>query len=455
VYWIISGGNEGARKTTFMSPKLSLHRTGCALPRREARVDVSGPCRHAAPMPRNVIFVAPFPTDVTMRFVRAASRHPDVRLLGIVHTPPQGEDAAVYRDFVRVTDPLSTRDIIDATEVLRRRHGAPDRIIGILEALMVQLAQARQHFGVAGTPPAVADLFRDKARMKAALTAAGLPVARNRLLRNQGDARSFAAEAGFPIVLKPPAGMGARSTFRVNSLDELIRASQGMGASEARPVLAEEFLRGREFSFETITVGGKPQLESLSHYLPSCLEVLENPWIQWCCLLPRDISGHEYDGARQLARGAITALGLEDGMTHMEWFQRPDESLVIGEIAQRPPGANISLMTGLAHDRDPYQAWIRAVVDGKFDGPWERKFAVGSAFLRGMGHGRVAGVSGVREVQDAVGRYVVEAKLPTIGAPKSDGYEGDGYVVVKDPSTEVVKQVLKKIIETVQVHYAG
>ena len=44
-------------------------------------------------MPRNVIFAAPFPSDVTMRFVRAAARHPDVKLLGIVHTPPSGTDA--------------------------------------------------------------------------------------------------------------------------------------------------------------------------------------------------------------------------------------------------------------------------------------------------------------------------------------------------------------------------
>src|SRR2546429_2524044 len=204
-------------------------------------------------MPRNVIFAAPFPTDITMRFVRAAARLPEVRLLGIVHTPPEGEDAAVYRDLVRVTDPLSTQDLIEATEILRRRHGQPVRIIGILEAMMVQLAQARAHFGVPGTPPAVAGLFRDKAKMKAALRAAGLPVARNRLLRGEGDARGFASEVGFPMVLKPPAGMGARSTWRVNSLEELLRGVAGIGASDARPILAEEFLRGREFSFETVT----------------------------------------------------------------------------------------------------------------------------------------------------------------------------------------------------------
>jgi D-alanine-D-alanine ligase-like ATP-grasp enzyme len=405
-------------------------------------------------MPRNVIFAAPFPTDITMRFVRAAARLPDVRLLGIVHTPPQGEDAGVYHDLARVTDPLATQDLIEATEVLRRRHGQPDRIIGILEAMMVQLAQARAHFGVAGTQPPVADLFRDKARMKQALRAAGLPVAKSRLIRGQSDARSFAEEVGFPLVLKPPAGMGAKSTWRVNSLDELLRGAAGMGASEARPVLGEEFLRGREFSLETITLGGVPRVESISHYLPTCLEVLENPWIQWCCLLPRDISGPDYDGARKMARGAIAALGLTDGMTHMEWFQRPDGSLVIGEIAQRPPGANISTMTGLAHSVDPFRAWVRAVVDGELEGTWERKYAVGSAFLRGMGHGRVAHLSGVHEVYQAVGKLVVEAKLPSVGAMKSDGYEGDGYVIVRDPSTEVVEQALQKTIETIQVHYA-
>lgn len=406
-------------------------------------------------MPRNVVFVAPFPAEVTMRFVRAAARAPDVRLLGVVHTPPSGDDARLYRDVVRVTDPLSAHDIIDATELLRRRHGQPYRIVGILESLMVQLAQARAHFRVPGTPPRVAELFRDKSLMKAALRAAGLPVARSRLIRSERDARGFADEVGFPMVLKPPAGMGGKSTYRVSSSDELVRAARGMGAGDANPVLAEEFLRGREFSFETITTQGRPRGESISHYLPGCLEAIENPWIQWTCVLPRDVSGPEYDAPKAMSRATIRALGLDDGMTHMEWFQRPDESLVIGEIAQRPPGANISLMTGLAHDIDLYDAWIRAVVDGDFQGPWERRYAVGSAFLRGMGHGRVASVSGIHETWEAVGRWVVEANLPTVGAPKNESYEGDGYVVVRDPSTAVVKQLLKTIIETMRVSYTG
>jgi D-alanine-D-alanine ligase-like ATP-grasp enzyme len=406
-------------------------------------------------MPRNVIFVAPFPSEVTMRFVRAAARLDDVRLLGVVHTPPSGADANVYHDFVRVTEPLSEKDTVDGCEVLRRRHGQPTQIIGILEALQVQIATARVKLGVPGTPPEVAELFRDKSKMKAALRAAGLPVARSRLVGRESEARDFAAAVGFPIVLKPPAGMGAKSTFRLRHMDELIGALQGMGVSPDRPVLLEEFLRGEEFSFETLTLGGEPQMHSISRYLPTCLHALENPWIKWCNLEPRDISGPEFDEIRKVGYAAVKALGLSDGMTHMEWFRRPDGSVAIGEIAQRPPGANISLMTGLAHGQDIYRAWVRAVVDGVFDGPWERKYAVGSAFLRGPGHGRVSSVKGVHEVHQKIGHLVAEANLPTLGAPKADGYEGDGYIVVRDPDTDVVADALKTIIQTVQVGYSA
>ena len=41
---------------------------------------------------------------------------------------------------------------------------------------------------------------------------------------------------------------------------------------------------------------------------------------------------------------------------------------------------------GYAHAADMYKAWARAVIDGGYDGPYERKYAVGCAFLRGVGH---------------------------------------------------------------------
>lgn len=404
-------------------------------------------------MTRNLVFVAPFPADVTMRFVRAAAKLDNIKLLGVVHTPPP-QAHTLYDDMVRIENPMDQRELIDAVELLRRRHGQPYRIIGVLEMMQEQLADLRAHFGVAGTPPAVADLFRDKAKMKVALRAAGLPTARHKTLQSAKDAKDFAAEVGFPMVIKPPAGLGSKSTFRIRSMDELGHALDALSISEKNPMLAEEFLTGREFSFETLTIGGVPRFHSISHYMPTCLEAVETPWVQWCCMLPRDISGKEYDGIREVGFKTIKALGLQDGMTHMEWFQRPDGSLAIGEIAQRPAGANISIMNCYAHDMDLYRAWNRAVVDSAFDGPWERKYAVGTAFLRGLGRGRVTGATGFAEIKRQLGPSIVEAKIPEVGDPKSDSYEGDGYIIVRDPSTDVVKDLLKTIIQTIKIYYA-
>ncbi|HVV87357.1 MAG TPA: ATP-grasp domain-containing protein [Kofleriaceae bacterium] len=403
---------------------------------------------------RNVVFAAPFPLLTTMRFARAAARLPDVRLLGICQEPPTGDDAALFADLVRVPDALDSGQLVDAARVLQRRHGDLHRVLGILEPLQVQLAEVRQALGVPGTDPVTADLFRDKARMKDELRKHGLPCARHAMIRTWADAQAFVAEVGFPLVLKPLAGMGCKATWRIGGHDELRAALGAMHASPEQPALAEEFLRGREFSFETITIGGEVKWTSISRYLPTPLEVMETPWIQWCVVLPRAIDTGEFDDLQTLGRKTVTALGLDTGFTHMEWFRRDDGSIAIGEIAARPPGANIVLCNGYAHDADLYRAWARAVVDGAFDGPWERRYAVGCAFLRGVGRGRVVRVSGVDEAQARVGKLVVDARLPSRGAPRSDSYEGDGHVIVRDPDTDVVKAALKTIIETIQIDYA-
>lgn len=403
---------------------------------------------------RNVVFAAPFPLETTMRFARAAARLDGVRLLGIVQEAPGGEDARLFADVVRVADGLDAGQLCDAARLLQSRHGDIHRVLGILEPLQVQLAQVRQELGVPGTDPRTADLFRDKARMKEELRRHGLPCARHRLIESWQDAEAFVAEVGLPLVLKPPAGMGCKATWRIDRADQLRAALAALGASPDSPALAEEFLRGREYSFETITIGGEVRFTSFTRYYPTPLEVMETPWIQWVVVLPRVVDGPEFDDARELGLRAVRALGLETGFTHMEWFRRDDGSLAIGEIAARPPGAHIVLGNGYAHDTDMYRAWARAVVDGAFDGPYERRHAVGIAYLRGVGRGRVARVSGVERAQQLVGRLVAEARLPQPGTPRSDSYEGDGYVIVRDPDTEVVKAAMKTVIETIRVEYA-
>jgi biotin carboxylase len=402
---------------------------------------------------RNVLFVAPYPLETTLRFARAIARLDGVRLLGIYHEPPGGADARLFADGMQVRDALDPRQLIEAARALERGYGKLHRVTGILEPMQVQLAQVREALGVPGPTVQTADLFRDKARMKDELRRHGLPCAQHRTITTAAEAGEFAEHVGYPLVLKPLAGMGCKATWRINGPAELHSALEAVRPSGTNPVLAEEFLRGREYSFETITVGGEPRFQSFTRYLPTPLEVVENPWIQWVVLHPRVIDGPEFDDARALGVRAVKALGLETGFTHMEWFRREDGSLAIGEIAARPPGANIVSGNNYAHDADFYRAWARAVVDEAFDGPYTRKYAVGTAFLRGAGRGRVAEVTGLDALRRQLGAHVVETRLPAIGSPKADTYEGDGYIMVRDPDLEVVKRAMVQVIETVRIRY--
>ncbi len=178
--------------------------------------------------------------------------------------------------------------------------------------------------------------------------------------------------------------------------------------------------------------------------------MLRNPWVQWTVLLPRDISGPEYAGIREIGPQALDALGVRDALTHMEWFRRPDGSVAISEVAARPPGAQITSMLGYVHDVDFHRVWAELVILGRFTPP-ERRYAAGTAYLRGQGRGRVGAVHGVDDVQRDIGRLVVEARLPEVGQSASSSYEGEGYVMVRDPDTDAVRHALQRIITGIRV----
>jgi hypothetical protein len=209
-------------------------------------------------------------------------------------------------------------------------------------------------------------------------------------------------------------------------------------------------MTGDEHSFDSVFIAGRPVWHSVSRYLPSPLQVLENPWIQWCVLLPREIGGEEYRAIREVAFRAVEVLGLENGLSHMEWFRRPDGSVAISEVGARPPGARITDLLSWAHDADFYRLWARLMVEGSFDPP-ERLYASGAAYLRGMGRGRVAAIEGLDEAQRDLGNLVVDARLPSRGDPASDGYEGEGTIVLRHAETEVVEKGLARLISSVRI----
>ncbi len=407
-------------------------------------------------MNRHVIFAAPFFMDATLRFLRGAARLPDVTLTVVSQDPeermPPDLRSAIAGHW-RVDDALDPQQLVDAARALQSRFGTAISYMATLEQLQVPLAKAREVLGIEGLSTEAARNFRDKSRMKNVLREAGIPCAHHALAGDPADAKSFIDRVGLPVVVKPPDGAGGKGTYRLDRQQDVHAFLQQAALSASNPTLFEEFVQGTEHSFDSVVVNGEPVWHSISRYMPSPLEVLENDWIQWCVLLPRDISGTEYDSIREAGFAAVKALGLQTGLSHMEWFRLANGNIAISEVGARPPGAQISSLLSYAHDFDFYTAWPRLIAFGKFEPP-PRKFAVGAAYIRGQGRGRVKNITGLDEAQRRFGSLVVEAKLPQQGQPPSNSYEGDGYIIVRHPDTDVVEHTLQQIVRIIRVELA-
>ncbi len=400
------------------------------------------------------IFVCPLLSENASRMIVAAAGLSGVRLGVISHDPQESAPDWARRSIGahwRVDSILDPDQLVRAVHGLAQMTGEPvHRLFGAYEQAQEPIAVARERLGIAGMSSANTHNFRDKARMKDVLRAAGIPCAKHALAATADDAIREAARIGYPLVIKPPAGAGAISTFRVERESELRSALALAPPSREHPALLEEFVLGEEHSLETISIRGKAVWHSLTRYSPTPLDVVRNPWIQWCVLLPRETGAPEYDDIKGAAGGALRALGMETGLSHMEWFRRTDGSIAIGEVGARPPGAQITTMVSRANDIDFLAAWARAMIFEEFTVPVQ-KYAVGTAFLRGQGSGRVRSIHGIENAAAEVAPLVCDYKLPHAGQVPTGSYEGEGFIMVRHPETAVVERALTRIVSLIRV----
>lgn len=404
---------------------------------------------------RHLAFVAPRFLPNTLRYMAAFLGLEGARV-SIISEDPEARLPGPLRERIaghyQVDNCLEASELIRACRAITTGLGPIDRLNGVLEQLQLPLAAARDALGIEGMSLAVARNFRDKDQMKEVLRRAGVPVAKSVLATSVEQLRQFTREVGFPIVVKPPAGLGAKATFRLNS-DEQLQGliALGLAPSPAQPAQAEEFVLGREFTCETVAIAGQPVWQSGTRYYPGPLEVLENPWMQYVVLLPREEQDPTWRSFDPINSAALQALGVGTALTHMEWFLRSDGSMLVSEVGARPPGVQIMPMMALAHETDMIADWATLMCFDRFE-PKPRKWAAGTAFFRGQGRGeRVVGVHGWDEACEVIGDALVEATVPKVGQPKAESYEGEGYAIVKHASTEGALNAVRELITRVRV----
>lgn len=405
----------------------------------------------------HVIFLAPhFPAN-QRRFVQGL-KNVGARVTGIGDAPLHGIDSQVqelldgYEEVGNVTDP---DQVIAAVKRVQARGPWVHRLEAAVEAHMYCAAAVREACRIPGLPTRTVELCRDKVEMKEFLGNKGFPVARQSAVQRAEDLRAFVTQVAFPVILKPRAGAGAASTYKIEDEAGLLRAIAETGIDKRpAPYTAEQFLSGHEGFFDTLTVRGQVVFEAISHYYPNVLPAMRDRTVNPIIVTSNRLDAPGYQELRQFGRDVVAALGIDTSPSHMEWFFGP-EGLKFSEIGARPPGVNVWDLYCEVLGHDLYTEWARGVCWGDTQGLDGPRLAGGLVAIRPDRDGVIQGYTGLDEAQRKYGPSIWRANLPQPGQrtqPVEAGYLANAAVWVKHADFDTAQEILQDIGRTVHLH---
>jgi carnosine synthase len=218
-----------------------------------------------------------------------------------------------------------------------RKNGKIDGITTFWEDDVELTADIARELGLPYHTQAAATTARSKFQTQEVLDAAGVPAARRAVVGNLSTAddhaehvamlqrfRAAAERVGFPAVLKPVSGAEAIGTERVNDIDEAVAAYERISAlvnPRTDPVFATnsdlllmQYLNGHEYDVDLVMRNGEVMFESITDNKPT----REPSFLATGSRLPSILSAADQRAAIDQAIASARALGLNDGVIHME-----------------------------------------------------------------------------------------------------------------------------------------
>ncbi len=388
----------------------------------------------------NFVFLSPyFPTNY-YRFCVALKRA-GANVLGIGDLPYDqlnNELKASLTEYYRVDDLHFFDQLRAACEHFTRKYGPINRLESHNEYWMETDARLRSEFNIPGVQHGQVGLFKSKLRMKETFAEAGIAVAAGTSVFNLEQSLQFCQTYGYPVILKPEVGVGAVDTYKIDSPAEMEAFFE---QPHHQAYIIEQFIDGRIETFDGLVDAAGNIVFYTSHvYQNGIMEIVRdnlNAAFHSLRQIPDDLT--------EAGRRTLSAFGLRERFFHLEFFRRPDGSLVGLEANMRPPGGPILDMFNFANDIDIYQEWANMIVHGRFANhiynPQCRKYFCGFA---GRKFNRSYALSH-EAILERYGRFIAAHEpLPPLYSTSM----GDYFYLIRSEALSDVQEVTQAVFKT-------
>ena len=322
---------------------------------------------------KNFVFLSPnFPANY-WKFC-AELKNNGMRVLGIGDCEydalkPELKDA--LHEYYKVSSLENYDEVFRAVAFFTYKYGKIDWLESNNEYWLERDAKLRTEFHItSGFMEEGMRSVKYKSAMKAFYAKAGVPTARYHIVDTYEAAAAFAAEVGYPVVVKPDNGVGANGTHRLRSDEELRSFIDG---KDSTVYIMEEMVKGVVCTYDAIIDSkGQPLFES-GNVTPVCLMDVVNDNGDCMYYIFKDLA----DDLRDVGLRTVAAFGVKSRFIHFEFFRLTEDQEGLGkkgdliglEVNMRPSGGYTPDMYNFAYETDVYKIWADMICFDKSTKP--------------------------------------------------------------------------------------
>ena len=353
---------------------------------------------------------------------------------------PSLESAEYLADVAEFSEELVLTDFGDQAGLRRliaelaTRHD-PAHVLHLgSEATQLAVCEQAEAMGLALNSSRSLAQINDKAAMRALLSGRGLSPMISIKAGSPAEAEQILRErAELPMVVKPTRLDGSRAVHLIERPGDIDGWRQELAClGYPGPVLIEEYLRGPEFSVESLTVHGTHHVIGIT-----AKRLGRRPhFVETGHVHPAPLPGKARTAITELVVAFLDATGYRFGPTHTEVILTAAGPRIV-ESQARLGGDRIPLLVELASGFDMEAAIFSALAGGQVEPPPAARFGAISFFDFGAGY--VRAIEGAHDVDRQPYVHALKLKVAPgdVLKPVTSSSTRHGYVVV---AAETVQQ---------------
>jgi biotin carboxylase len=340
-----------------------------------------------------------------------------------------------------------------------------DAALALGDRPMVTASYAAEALGIAGNPPAAAEICRSKLRQRETLRAAGVRVPDFFSFAVSERLADVAARVKFPCVVKPLSLSASQGVIRANNADEFAEAVRRIRLLMESPeiqvlrelgrdqLLVEMYVAGREVAVEGLIERGRLRVLAIFDKP----DPLEGPYFEETIYVtPSRLPAEMQTAIEECAGNAISALGLTTGPVHAE-FRVNESGPWVLEIAPRPIGGLCSRALRFGADGISLEELLLRDALGMRGGDLGRENAASGVMMIPVPRsGIFDGVEGIEAAESVPGvtEIQITARLRDYVAAWPEGSSYLGFIFARGDAAAEVEAALREAHARLQFRFS-